>query len=327
MFQVAPILWLQSFDWPPLGWLLTGVTLLGYAPGYVLLVLTMAFAARLRPTMAVAGGLLLSMLLTEGLKDGVAFPRPDAVDSRVRPSFGSGQVHLVERGGAAAFWSMPQPEALLAVRRRARGDFGFPSGHVSAATTFVLCAAAFFRSRRLLAFGGIWVPAMALSRMYLGRHFLGDVLGGLAVGLLSAALALVLFRGMAAAPDAGRQRLAIVGPALLALALLAAALIAPLVRPSYVGALTGLVLSFAALVVTGCPPDGGPPRQRVRRVAVAVGIVLLVGGLPRQALLGSVGHELEGLPALGAGLSVTLAAFAGSALLCRRLGLYQAVPA
>ncbi len=322
MFQVEPILWLQSFDLRPVEWLLTGVTLLGYAPAYVVLVLTMAFAARLRPTLGVVGGLLLSLLLTEGFKDGVAFPRPDAIDGRVKASFASGPTRLVERGGATGFWSLPQPDALLAVRRRPHGDFGFPSGHVSAATTFVLCAAAFFRSRRVLAFGGVFVPAMALSRMYLGRHFLGDVLGGLAIGLVSAALALILFRGVAGgAADADGARRAIAGPALLALVLLGALPFTALVQPSYVGAVAGLVLSFALLAATGFPPDGGEPRQRARRVAVAV-LVLVAGAGARQALHWSTGHELGGPVAFAAGLFVTLACLAGSVLLCRRLGLY-----
>jgi uncharacterized membrane protein len=43
----------------------------------------------------------------------------------------------------------------------------------------------------------LWIPAMALSRMYLGRHFLGDVLGGVGVGVIAIAcafLALTLAR-------------------------------------------------------------------------------------------------------------------------------------
>lgn len=323
MFQVEPILWLQSFDWPPLAWLLSGVTLLGYAPAYVALLLVMAFAVRLRPTLAVLGGLLLCLLLTEGFKDGVAFPRPDEIDSRVRKSFGSGPVQLHQRGGAPDFWSPPQADALLAVRRHASGNYGFPSGHVSAATAFVLCAAYFFRSRRLVAFGAGWVPAMALSRMYLGRHFLGDVLGGLAIGLVSAALALPLLRGLGEAASAGgdRERRVVVRLALLGVALPAAVPFTPLVQPSYAGAVAGLAISWGVLLATGFPPDGGTRRQRTRRVAIAV-LVFLAGLAARQALLAVVGHGVVRVAALGAALVVTVLTFAGSALLCRRLGLY-----
>jgi membrane-associated phospholipid phosphatase len=324
VFQVEPILWLQSFDWPPLAWLLSGVTLLGYAPAYAALLLVLAFAVRLRPTLAVLGGLLLSGLVTEAFKDGVAYPRPDEIDSRVRKSFGSGPVQLHERGGAPDFWSAPRPEAVLAVRQHAGGNYGFPSGHVSAATAFVLCAAYFFRSRRILAFGAGWVPAMAVSRVYLGRHFLGDVLGGLAVGLASAAVALPLLRRLARGSPAGGpgERQAVVPLALLALGLVVAAPGARLVQPSYAGAVAGLAICWRALLARGFPPDGGTTRQGMRRVALA-GLVFLGGVAVRQALLALAGHGLVArLTALCVGLAVTALTFAGSVVLCRRLGLY-----
>jgi len=67
---------------------------------------------------------------------------------------------------------------------------GFPSGHVSATTTFVVGLALLAGSRRRRwALGVAWIIAMALSRMYLGRHFLGDVIGGVGVGLATVAMA------------------------------------------------------------------------------------------------------------------------------------------
>ena len=42
MFQAEPILWLQSLGSPPLTWLLYAVTLLGYIPVYVVLLLVLA---------------------------------------------------------------------------------------------------------------------------------------------------------------------------------------------------------------------------------------------------------------------------------------------
>jgi len=72
VFQTDINLWLQTFSWPPIGWLFTGVTLLGYTPVYVALLLVLAFAFRLRPSLAVLGGVLLAGLLTEAAKDTVA---------------------------------------------------------------------------------------------------------------------------------------------------------------------------------------------------------------------------------------------------------------
>ena len=36
-----------------------------------------------------------------------------------------------------------------------------------------------------------WIPAMALARLYLGRHFLGDVLGGVGVGVIAATIGFI----------------------------------------------------------------------------------------------------------------------------------------
>ena len=328
MFQVEPILWLQSIGGRPLVWLLSGVTLLGYTPVYVVVSLVMAFARRLRPTLAVLGGLLLSALLTEGFKDTVAFPRPDEVDSRVMKSFASTPIQFHERGGATRFWSPPQPGAIEAVRRRAAGNYGFPSGHVGAAVAVLLCTAFFFRSRRVLAFAALWVPLIALSRLYLGRHFIADVLGGLAIGGFAAALAVLLFRALddeAFRRHERRARAALLPLPLLSIVLLVATPYAPVLQPRYVGALAGLVVSYGFLLVTGFPPDGGPPRQRSLRIALA-GLVFLAGLAATQALVAVVARSGERVVLLASTLLVVAATFAGTVALCRRLGLYSPEP-
>ena len=329
MFQVEPILWLQSHGSPPLTALLSLVTLLGYTPAYVALLLVLAFAVRLRPGLAVLGGVLLAGLLADGLKDAVAFPRPDEVDARVAPTFATKPLELDARGGATSFWSRPQPEAIAAVRRRDAGNYGFPSGHVAAATSFLLCAAYFFRSRQALAAAGAWVPLMALSRMYLGRHFLADVLGGLATGLAATGLAILLFRWLGA--DHSRHSARGKGwPALAPLALVSLTLIVltpwqPLLQPEYVGLLAGLAVSHAYLAAAGVPPDGGTSRQRAWRVAAGA-LVLLAGLAATGALVALAGPSAARTLALAATTLVSAATFAGTTALSRRLGLYAEEP-
>ena len=168
MFETEPILWLQAAGSPALTSLLSVVSLLGYSLVYVVLLLALAFGVRLRPSLAVLVALILAAGLVTCFKTGFALPRPDEVDARVRSGAQGTPVALVERGGAPNFWSLPRPEAVAAVRARAQHNYGFPSGHVAAATAVLLGAATFFRSRRALAFAALWVPAMALSRIYLG---------------------------------------------------------------------------------------------------------------------------------------------------------------
>ncbi len=327
VFQIEPILFLQSFASTPLTLFLSTVTLLGYGVVYVLPLLVLAFAVRLRPGLCVVGGVLLAALLTEGLKDAVAYPRPDEVDARVARSWAAKPIDTPAAGGAPSFWGAPQPGAIAAVRHRAAGNYGFPSGHVSGATAFLLCTALFFRSRRTGLFAIVWVPLMALSRMYLGRHFLADVLGGVVVGLVATALAALLFRSLnVATPAQGhrRPRRPFSPITLVALALAMATPWQPLLPPRYVGALLGLLLSVDLLRRTPLPGDGGSIGQRALRVTLA-SVMLMAGGATMEGLV-----HWAGLPPRLTWLAlstVTIAAtFAGTVWASVRLGWYPPPP-
>jgi undecaprenyl-diphosphatase len=75
-------------------------------------------------------------------------------------------------------------------------SFGFPSGHTMGSTLFYGLLALFLaqsiRSWRLRVLTGIlaslWVALIGVSRIYLGAHYLTDVLGAIAVGLAWLAL-------------------------------------------------------------------------------------------------------------------------------------------
>lgn len=87
------------------------------------------------------------------------------------------------------FWLDP------AVQRSEVEGYGLPSGHVQNATAILLLLAIWLRRRWLwlVALGAILL--MALSRFYLGVHFLQDVIGGFILGLLVLGMFL-LWRGL-----------------------------------------------------------------------------------------------------------------------------------
>lgn len=328
MFQVEPVLWLQAHSSTALTWCLSAVTLLGYAPAYVAAILTLAFGIRLRPGLAVLLTLLVCGLLTEGLKSGLALPRPSDVDTRVLGlALLPGGAPLVAavaagtRGGAASFWGLPSSEAVAAVRSLSDPNYGFPSGHASAAVTLVLATGFFFGWRRLATLGLLWPLVMGLSRMYLGRHFLADVLGGLAVGGVAFLVTALPLRGLVG--DAGNGRL----PARLRLVVAISVLLACLVPwillfdPAYVGRLAGAAAAYGILQTRGFPSDAGTPAQRCGRVALAA-VILLLAWRAAAMLLTAAGWEHERLAVMLADAVAVLLAFVGGVAIARRLGGY-----
>jgi membrane-associated phospholipid phosphatase len=81
----------------------------------------------------------------------------------------------------------------------------FPSGHAAASTVFygAVCALAFGRwpgapARALaVALAGVMVLLVIFSRVYLGAHYLSDVVAGVAVGTVCLALFFAPWRGAA----------------------------------------------------------------------------------------------------------------------------------
>lgn len=317
MFQSEPNLFLQSLGSPALDRLMTAVTWLGYLPVYVVLALGLAFGVRLRPALAVVGAVLLAGLATDAAKSAVAFPRPDEVDTRIVRTSSARPLPGVDRGGARSFWSLPDATAIAAVRARGSGNYGFPSGHVSVAAAFLLSVGFFYRTRPVALFALLWTPLMAFSRMYLGRHFLADVLGGAALGVLAVGASVLLFRRLDR--DTGwRDRGAMQPLYLLVLVLVALATVSPLVSARYVGALLGLALAHATIVAGGAPPEGGAPGRRLARVILA-GVLFAGAFAATEAARERVGSAAERPAALAAAALVLLAGVGGTVAVARRL--------
>ncbi len=325
MFEVEPILWLQAFK---AGWffdLMTVLSWLGEGWLYTPLVLLLAFAGRLRPALGLLLAMALVGALTDLAKDGFGLPRPSEVDARVLDKQRSGR-HLVDAGGAQGFFALPTAEAIAAARARAAPDFGFISGHTSAAAAFALALALALgfggARRRWIAAAVVFALLMGLSRMYLGRHFLADVLGGLLVGLLGAWCVATWMKRLSSDGRPGRW-----APMLaVAATLIGLSLTLDMPPPGSSGYVMGALLCIAVFERAGYPDDAaGGWRRALRGLCVlAIGYaVIALADLLYEAGGWPDGHPVE---LLFAGLGTALVFVLGVAA-CRVLRLYAPAPA
>jgi hypothetical protein len=230
------------------------VSLLGYAPSCLAVAIVCGFGWRLRLGVTLILAIVFADAMTAAAKGAFASPRPHTVDARVR-TFG-------------AFESGLPPVATGALVPA--DDFGFPSGHVATTAAWALGLAWSRRKSWQLGAAATWIVMMALSRMYLGRHFPADVFGGLVVGVAALALArLELAPAGAGIPalSAGARRA--LGRSLIAAVALAALSGAGLGAYD-AGRFCGLVGATLLLIHTQSLDESVPLTTRIARTAVAL---------------------------------------------------------
>lgn len=179
MFDVDPVIWLQSWASPALTAVMNGISTLGYTRAYVAIAALLAFGFRVRAAVPLLVLLALNGAFTDIAKTAASLERPDA-DTRVQ---------------SLSLWASELRRRDADTPTEVEDSYGFPSGHVSTTTTFAvgLALLAGWR-RRGWSMAVVWIAAMAVSRMYLGRHFLGDVIGGVFVGLGTIAAAFAVLK-------------------------------------------------------------------------------------------------------------------------------------
>jgi hypothetical protein len=134
-----------------------------------------------------------TMLLTDGLKVLFNLPRPTFVNSNVQElQHNIVNISPFTSRGAETFFGSMDPKVVAAFRLQGDEDFGFPSGHVSSVVAVWGGIMFLFRKRIFYWVAPALIVLVALSRMYLGRHFLGDVLGGIALSVVVLAACLFL---------------------------------------------------------------------------------------------------------------------------------------
>jgi len=68
------------------------------------------------------------------------------------------------------------------------GGYGFISGHATNCFGFAVALSLVFKNRWVTLVALLWATAISYSRIYLGMHFVSDVVGGIIVGTLVATI-------------------------------------------------------------------------------------------------------------------------------------------
>ncbi|MCP5049432.1 MAG: phosphatase PAP2 family protein, partial [bacterium] len=203
MFQTELILFLQSFSNDVLTFIFQLFSDIGHTTIIMPIIVAVTIGFHFRIGVIMMHTTLWTGVATVLLKEYFSLPRPSNVDSAVQ--FLERNPHpptpFESMGAKSFFESLPQT-VVDALRAKKIDTFGLPSGHTSTAVSVWGSVLLYFKTwpvamyrQNLSERGAVenklkWIMAIAitfiicipLSRMYLGRHFLGDVLGGFLVG-------------------------------------------------------------------------------------------------------------------------------------------------
>ncbi len=284
MFQTEPIIFLQSFRNIFITFFMRFIsTFLGYEPFFVAICIIIFFGFNLRKGFILTQIILLSVIINAILKIFFALPRPMYVDTNVLRFYGNyPEFNLVSKG-AKTFFGLIDKNIINFIRsfsQNSNFSYGFPSAHVMNTTALWASLSLLFKKKLLIIFTPIIIVLMALSRMYLGRHFLIDVLGGAIFGLIIVFIVYYIYIKFNLNEKLFNKEFYLFKEKMKNFILFLYLLIIPLFLiyffPYEIGALLGINLSFYIILIKGLPDDQGTLFKRVLRVNIVFILFFLI---------------------------------------------------
>ncbi|MEE8604856.1 MAG: phosphatase PAP2 family protein [Candidatus Aminicenantaceae bacterium] len=280
MFQSEIILFIQSFSTDALTFFFKFWTTLGY-PAYVMaFLIIIMFGVRFREGFILIHAVLWTTIATLTLKNLFALPRPTYVDRNVQ-LLGENHPNTTpfENMGAKFFFGHLPHEVIEAFRDNPFDSWGLPSGHTSNATSSWGLLMLRFQKRWLFFIAIAMIVFIPFSRMYLGRHFLADILGGYLVGgIMLFVFYHFVFQNswimgifdIQSTQIPGRGKTIILLGYLFFLPL--GLLLIPTFPSNFLAILIGANVGFLIVWRRGIPKDFGSFLQRTVRVLIAFGV-------------------------------------------------------
>lgn len=276
MFDPAINAAIQRFHSPALDVFFEAVTVLGYSYSLIAVLCALYWTWDKPKVFGMFQLVVYCGLVEHVLKEIFQSPRPFQVDPQhvqVLDYFMRRDLH-----GSAVSWAIP-----------AQTSYGFPSGHAQVAVCFLGALALQIRRRGMILLAVVLTMLIAFSRLYLGVHFLGDVLGGMLFGGVLLAIYATLV-GLSA------RNSRFPSPELMCILGFAGPIVFYLLLPDREGAqramfLLGFTAGYFAERRFVWFSTSGPTRQRFARVACGL-VVLACSLVPFDQVLGWAGSDV-----------------------------------
>lgn len=284
MFQTEPTICLQHLGNQFFTHLMQQITQMGYPSSIVPIIIIAIFGIDFKKSFLLFQLFMWTDLVTDILKILVGFPRPYYVDKRVinlennitsTSSFSGNRIKGI--------FALPDTQILNTFRLQEAfkpGSLGFPSGHVSLTTALWGGSATVFNNRLIKILTPFAMVLMAFSRVYLGKHFIGDVVGGAIVGLISIVVFAYFLKSSLRQDFFKKESFELAFRHenlffycfmfVMPIILIAFSLICSHPLNTDMGYLLGMNVAYLLIMRKGIPDDTGTAGQRATRVFIAL---------------------------------------------------------
>lgn len=184
MFQTQINHFLQGINVPGFHQFMEFISIIGLLPFVVGFILVITFGFDFRKGIVLLNVIALTAIITNFLKENIDYPRPAEVDHSLVSPFSQSTEKDFKAHLPKGMWEVLSKDILESTRNDDFKRYGFPSGHTSIQTALWISLMFLVRRKWTYWLGASLILFTMISRMYLGYHFLADVLGGLLIGAL-----------------------------------------------------------------------------------------------------------------------------------------------